>query len=129
MAKLLLLISTLLSTAIAGNVEPAIPENPAEVQPVPIRKESPDFNGPRTPIYSKEITAYYQSGVVYFQFSENIGCMEILITNVDTTESWTDYACSEFGSESIVTSSASGNYTVSIVTDNSVTYSGEYTLE
>ncbi|MEE0974479.1 MAG: hypothetical protein UH853_02065 [Muribaculaceae bacterium] len=92
MTKLILTITTLLCTVISGNVKPENPEIPDVAQPVPIRKETPEINRPRTPDYCSEISAYYQNGVIYLQFSEDIGCMDVQVINLSTGELWSDDA-------------------------------------
>ena len=129
MTKLVLTITTLLCTVISGNVKPENPEIPDVAQPVPIRKETPEICGPRTPDYCGAISAYYQNGVIYLQFSEDIGCMDVEVVNLTTGELWSDDACSDSGMETVSVSSAAGSYAITLTTDNGSTYSGEYTLE
>jgi hypothetical protein len=129
MTKLILTITTLLCTVISGNVKPENPEIPDVAQPVPIRKETPEINRPRTPDYCSEISAYYQNGVIYLQFSEDIGCMDVQVINLTTGELWSDDACSDSGVETVAVSSATGSYAIALTTDNGSTYSGEYTIE
>lgn len=131
MTKLFLLITTLLCTVISGNIEPE-PENPEipnDLNPIPIRKEDPKFNRPRTPDYSSEISAYYQNGVIYLQFVENVGCMTVEVENLATGEQWYDNACSDNGTETISVSSAVGSYAITLTTDNGTIYTGEYSID
>ena len=129
MTKLILTITTLLCTVISGNVKPENPEIPDVAQPVPIRKETPEINRPRTPDYCSEISAYYQNGVIYLQFNEDLGCMDVQVINLSTGEQWNDGACSDSGMETVSVSSATGSYAITLTTDNGSTYSGEYTIE
>ena len=129
MTKLILTITTLLCTVISGNVKPENPEIPDVAQPVPIRKETPEINRPRTPDYCSEISAYYQNGVIYLQFNEDLGCMDVQVINLSTGEQWNDGACSDSGVETVAVSSAAGSYAIALTTDNGSTYSGEYTIE
>ena len=129
MTKLILTITTLLCTVISGNVKPENPEIPDVAQPVPIRKEPPEINRPRTPDYCSEISAYYQNGVIYLQFNEDLGCMDVDVVNLTTGELWSDDACSDSGIETVSVSSAAGSYAITLITDNGSTYSGEYTIE
>ena len=129
MTKLVLTITTLLCTVISGNVKPENPEIPDVAQPVPIRKETPEINRPRTPDYCSEISAYYQNGVIYLQFNEDLGCMDVQVINLSTGEQWNDGACSDSGMETVSVSSATGSYAITLTTDNGSTYSGEYTIE
>ena len=41
---------------------------------------------PRTPDFGVPIDAYYQGGVIYLHFSEDIGCMDVNVTNLTTGE-------------------------------------------
>ena len=129
MTKLILTITTLLCTVISGNVKPENPEIPDVAQPVPIRKETPEINRPRTPDYCSEISAYYQNGVIYLQFNEDLGCMDVQVINLSTGEQWNDGACSDSGMETVSVSSATGSYAITLTTDNGSTYLGEYTIE
>ena len=129
MVKLILTVATLLCTMISGNVNPEIPEIPDVAQPVPIKKEKPEIIRPRTPDYCAEISAYYQNGVIYLQFNEDIGCMDVDVINLTTGELWSDDACSDSGMETVSVSSATGSYAITLTTDNGSTYLGEYTIE
>ena len=127
MIKSILSIVTLLCTTVSGSVQQ--PENPESEIWIPIREEKPTLNRPRTPDYCSEISAYYQNGVIYLQFSEDIGCMNVEVINLTTGELWSDDACSDSGMETVSVSSATGSYAIALTTDNGSTYSGEYTIE
>ena len=90
MLKPILSILTLLCTTVSGNVQQ--PENPEPEIWIPIRDEKPTIKNPRTPDYCSEISAYYQNGVIYLQFSEDIGCMNVEVVNLTTGELWSDDA-------------------------------------
>lgn len=96
-------------------------EIPIEVKPKPI-------TGPRTPDYSSDITAFYQSGVIYLQFGSDMGEVEITVTNESTGEQWSQIDDSAFGSASIATSTSAGIYYITIVTDDASCYSGSFSL-
>ena len=130
MIKSILSIAILLCTTISGNVqqEPENPENPGQIVEIPIVNDKVPLR-PRTPDYCGEISAYYQNGVIYLQFSEDIGCMDVEVVNLTTGELWSDDACSDSGVETIAVSSAAGSYAIALTTDNGSTYSGEYTIE
>ena len=90
MIKTILSIVTLLCTTVSGSVQQ--PENPESEIWIPIREEKPTLKLPRTPDYCSEISAYYQNGVIYLQFSEDIGCMNVEVVNLTTGELWSDDA-------------------------------------
>ena len=127
MIKSILSIVTLLCTTVSGSVQQ--PENPESEIWIPIREEKPTLKLPRTPDYCSQISAYYQNGVIYLQFSEDIGCMDVQVINLSTGEQWNDGACSDSGMETVSVSSAAGSYAITLTTDNGSTYSGEYTIE
>ena len=105
---------------------------PETAEPIPIAPEPIIGNKPlrpRTPDYCSEISAYYQNGVIYLQFSEDIGCMDVQVINLTTGELWSDDACSDSGMETVSVSSAAGSYAIALTTDNGSTYSGEYIIE
>ena len=80
MKKTFLLFLFLMSGAIFSSAE--------EKKEIPI-KEYPEFSkGPRTPDFGRDITAYYQSGVIYLQFGYDMGNVEIIVTNESTGEQW-----------------------------------------
>lgn len=82
---------------------------------------------PRTPDFIIPIEAYYQGGVIYLQFSEDIGCMDVIVTNLTTGEQWNDTACADNLVEVIAVSSSQGNYHITLETETGTTYSGEFT--
>lgn len=83
---------------------------------------------PRIPDYFVPIEAYYQEGVIYLQFSEDIGCMDVNVTNITTGEQWQDIACSDSSVETIIISSSQGDYQITLETETGTTYSGEFSL-
>lgn len=87
MIKSILSIVTLLCTTVSGNVqqEPENPENPGQIVEIPIVNDKVPLR-PRTPDYCSEISAYYQNGVIYLQFNEDIGCMDVEVINLSTGE-------------------------------------------
>ena len=107
-------------------------QNQVEQLPIYIDKLKPTEipeRAPRTPDYCGAISAYYQNGVIYLQFNEDIGCMDVEVVNLTTGELWSDDACSDSGMETVSVSSATGSYAITLTTDNGSTYSGEYTIE
>lgn len=104
-------------------------EDPKKEQgPIIIGQENDFPKEPRTPDFGSDITAYYQDGVVYLQFGYDMGEVEISVTNETTGEMWQQTDDSAFGSASIATSASAGSYTISIVTDDGVCYSGSFAL-
>lgn len=83
---------------------------------------------PRTPDFGVPIEAYYQGGVIYLHFSEDIGCMDVNVTNITTGEQWNDTACADNSVEVIAVSSSHGNYQITLESETGTTYFGEFTL-
>ncbi len=94
-------------------------------KPIIIKKAS---KHPRTPDYGSDIMAYYQDGVVYLQFGFDMGEVEISVINESTGEVWQQTEDTAFGSASITTSTAAGDYFITIVTDDASCYSGSFSL-
>ena len=95
---------------------------------IPIQNPPKDPQSQRTPDYSSDITAFYQSGVIYLQFGSDMGEVEITVTNETTGEQWSQIDDSAFGSASIATSTSAGDYYITIVTDDASCYSGSFSL-
>ena len=89
MIKPILSIITLLCTTVSGNVQYG-GGNTNEPIDIPLLPATPAH--PRTPDYCGAISAYYQNGVIYLQFSEDIGCMDVEVVNLTTGELWSDDA-------------------------------------
>lgn len=83
---------------------------------------------PRTPDFGVPIEAYYQGGVIYLHFSEDIGCMDVNVTNITTGEQWNDTACADNSVEVIAVSSSHGNYQITLESETGTTYFGEFSL-
>ena len=83
MIKPILSILTLLCTTVSGNVQYG-GVNTNEPIDIPLLPATPAR--PRTSDYCLEISAYYQNGVIYLQFSEDIGCMNVKVVNLTTGE-------------------------------------------
>ncbi len=101
---------------------------PVENQPTeePIKIVIDKTLRPRTPDATSPITGYYQNGVVYLQFSEDMGCFYVDIANTTTGESWNDYVCSDCGTEMIPVSTSHGNYTLTLVSESNGTFYGTF---
>ena len=83
---------------------------------------------PRTPDFGVPIEAYYQGGVIYLHFSEDIGCMDVNVTNITTGEQWNDTACADSSVEVIAISTTHGNYLITLESEIGTTYFGEFSL-
>ena len=103
-------------------------ETKKENEPIIIGRKENNPNLPRTPDYGSDITAFYQSGVIYLQFGSDMGEVEITVTNETTGEQWSQIDDSAFGSASIATSTSAGDYYITIVTDDASCYSGSFSL-
>lgn len=82
----------------------------------------------RTPDFGNDIMAYYLDGVVYLQFAYDMGEVEITVTNESTGEQWQQVDDSAFGAASIATSTSAGNYYITIVTDDTTSFSGNFII-
>ena len=83
---------------------------------------------PRTPDFGVPIEAYYQGGVIYLHFSEDIGCMDVNVINLTTGEQWNDTACADSSVEVIAISTTHGNYQITLESEIGTTYFGEFSL-
>lgn len=104
-------------------------ESPSEDEPIVIiiERESKKPQQPRTPDYACDITAYYQSGVIYLNFGSDMGEVEITVTNENTGEQWSQTDDTAFGAATITTSTDAGDYSIMIVTATT-TYIGTFSL-
>lgn len=121
MKKILMLLTLMLSLqCFAG----ATDNNVQEEKPtdVALQKGNPgkDNKYPRTLI---PITCVYVDGTVQLTILENLGEIELFVTNQTTGEQW-----STVNNWVLQTSTAAGVYLVEIVTENGDTYWGTYTL-
>lgn len=98
---------------------------------IPLSQTSPKGNSeqrPRTPDFGVPIEAYYQGGVIYLHFSEDIGCMDVNVINLTTGEQWNDTACADSSVEVIAISTTHGNYQITLESEIGTTYFGEFSL-
>lgn len=118
--KLLVIITSLFCvfSAFAEEVKKDPTEIPILIDP---------HNRPRTPDYGSDITAYYQSGVIYLNFGSDMGEVEITVTNENTGEQWSQTDDTAFGAATITTSTDAGDYSIMIVTATT-TYIGTFSL-
>lgn len=82
----------------------------------------------RTPDFGNDIMAYYLDGVVYLQFAYDMGEVEISVINETTGEMWQQTEDTTFGSALITTSTDVGNYYITIVTDDTTSFSGNFII-
>ena len=80
---------------------------------------------PRTPV---SITCTYNDGTLHFTFLENLGEMEITVTNPSIGVVSVSEYDSAYGSAAVPVSSENGSYLIEIVTETGEYYYGEYTL-
>lgn len=99
-----------------------------EKRKFPIKEEPVPTTEPRTPDYGSDITAFYQSGMVYLQFMYDMGEVEITMTNETTGDVWQQTEDSAFGSATIATSTSAGDYYITIVTDNGSCFMGYFSI-
>lgn len=103
-------------------------ETKKEKKPIVVSREEKFPNLPRTPDFGSDIMAYYQDGVVYLQFTYDMGEVEITVTNESTGDVWQQTEDSAFGSASITTSTSAGDYYITIVTLDGSCYSGSFSI-
>ena len=97
---------------------------------VKIKKERPkDPNEvrPRTPVLIP-ITSIYNDGTLHFTFLEDLGEMEITVTNPSMGVVSVSEYDSAYGSVAVPVSSENGSYLIEIVTESGECYYGEYEL-
>ena len=80
---------------------------------------------PRTPV---SITCTYNDGTLHFTFLEDLGEMEITVTNPSIGVVSVSEYDSAYGSVVVPVSSENGSYLIEIVTETGEYYYGEYTL-
>lgn len=120
MKKILMLLTLILSLqSFAGTTE----SNVQEEKPTDValqKGKSNEIKHPRTLI---PITCVYTDGTVQLTMLENLGEMELIVTNQTTGEQWrTVNNCV------LQTSTDSGVYLVEIITEDGTTYWGTYTI-
>ncbi len=74
------------------------------------------------------IICTYQNGFLFFTFLEDLGEMEITVTNPSLGVVSVSEYDSAYGSVAVPASSESGSYLIEIVTETGEYYYGEYTL-
>ena len=74
------------------------------------------------------IACFYSNGSLFFTFMEDLGELEISVTNLDTGAEIIDEIDSFGGSAVLEVSESSGEYQIEITTETGDSYYGEYTL-
>lgn len=122
--KIMKKVLVLLLLLVAGG---ALISSAEEKTEIPIRKGPTYPIPPRMPDYACDITAYYQSGVIYLNFGSDMGEVEITVTNETTGEQWSQTDDTAFGATTITTSTDAGDYSITIVSATT-TYIGNFSL-
>ena len=74
------------------------------------------------------IACFYSNGSLFFTFMDDLGELEISVTNLDTGAEIIDEIDSFGGSAVLEVSESSGEYQIEITTETGDSYYGEYTL-
>lgn len=76
------------------------------------------------------ISAAYVSGTIEFDFYSNIGTLYTVVTNESTGERWSEYidTADGFYTMNIATQYYQGVYSVTMNTENNITYGGSFSL-
>ena len=121
MKKILMLLTLMLSLQCFVGAAEGIAQ---EEKPTDVKLEKGDPEGgnkhPRTLI---PITCVYADGTVQLIMLENLGEMELIVTNQTTGEQWRTV-----NNWVLQTSTGSGVYLVEIITEDGTTYWGTYSL-
>ena len=120
MKKILMLLTLMLSLqSFAGTTE----SNVQEEKPTEVKLEKGNSNETKHPRTLIPITCVYADGTVQLTMLENLGEMELIVTNQITGEQW-----STVNNCVLQTSTDSGVYLVEIITEDGTTYWGTYTI-
>ena len=74
------------------------------------------------------IACFYSNGSLFFTFMEDLGELEISVTNLNTGVEIIDEIDSFCGNALLEVPESSGEYQIEITTENGDSYYGEYTL-
>ena len=125
MKKIILLFALLLAS-----VNSILSANGSEDKNILIEKGNsidPSEIQPRS-LVNVPIYCIYNGGFLYFTFLENLGEVEITVTNQSTGANATYKYDSAYGCIVVGTSSDSGTYLIGIVTGSGEYYYGQYNL-
>lgn len=120
----------ILIALLATNIHPICSAVSQDEKNIVIEKGSskdPDQVRPRTPVLIP-ITCIYNDGTLHFTFLEDLGEMEITVTNPSMGVVSVSEYDSAYGSVAVPASSESGSYLIEIVTETGEYYYGEYEL-
>ena len=126
MKKLILILITILSVGIESVWSTKAEGN----RSIKIEKGSPikvPDSQPRD-LIQVPIACFYSDGSLFFTFMEDLGELEISVTNLDTGAEIIDEIDSFGGSAVLEVSESSGEYQIEITTETGDSYYGEYTL-
>ena len=126
MKKVLLALIALLSVS----VNPVWSSVNSENKDVKIYKgnpKDPDKAQPRD-LIQVPIACFYSNGSLFFTFMEDLGELEINVTNLSTGVEIIDEIDSFCGNALLEVPESSGEYQIDITTENGDSYYGEYTL-
>lgn len=95
-----------------------------------INKDTPKDSDKERPrdLLQVPITCMYQEGSLCFTFYEDLGELEITVTNQSIGVVSVSEYDSAYGSVAVPVSSENGSYLIEIVTETGEYYYGEYTL-
>lgn len=130
MKKLIASLCSLMLVFSAATISAAISKDDIKTEPINIRHGSGNdsqITRPRTPAFIP-ITGLYDNGRVILDFIEEIGTLNITVTNQSTGEMYFDYCDSADGHFEMEISASKGNYLLTIQTENGTIYYGDFTL-
>lgn len=131
MKKSLLLLILLLSSQMFAKVtiDEKQDNKPVEVKPVEIKlKKGSSTNDDTRPRTLIPIICIYADGTVQFTFMEDLGELEISVTNLSTGAEIIDEIDSFCGNALLEVPESSGEYQIEITTETGDSYYGEYIL-
>lgn len=125
MKKILFLFCLCFSLSVSGAWIGDEKVKPIEIEKGEIKK--PNEILPRIPVIVP-ITCSYNDGTLYFTFLEDLGEMQITVTNPSIGVVSVSEYDSAYGNVVVPVSSESGRYLIEIVTESGEYYYGEYEL-
>lgn len=125
MKRVLLVLCVLFSLSVSS----ALADN-GNSKPVEMHKgEAKDPNKVRPrDLIQVPIACFYSDGSLFFTFMEDLGELEISVTNLNTGVEIIDEIDSFCGNALLEVSESSGEYQIEITTETDDSYYGEYTL-
>ena len=120
----LLLLASLLTAPFVTYADDDDPPKPIVVNPLPGNPEPGKIN-PRS---LSAVSGWCANGTIQLYFSQDMGLVSVTVTNITTGNVWYSDAESSDGVVIIAFEPTPGNYTVTIETQTSGTYYGEFAL-